>query len=93
MTEVKTDCWNGDDRVINDAKEIFIPPGLYRVSEITAGTCTIVRLPAADGCLFFRFHQTAPKTWYLGAVVECWPNAKSRTGRTIQLRESKEAGR
>ena len=66
------------------AGEIFIPPGFYRVEEITTETCTIRRMPASGAELAFRFHQKAPARWVVGATVEARLNPSSPTGRTIK---------
>lgn len=90
MTIVKVDVWGADvpEVCILDAKRIHVPSGLYEILEVTPLHCTIGQLPAVDGCLSFRFWQQAPERWYVGGIVECFPNPESRTGRTIQLRDS-----
>lgn len=73
---------NGAEKVYK-AGEIFIPPGFYRVEEITTENCTIRRMPGTEYDLSFRFHQKAPPRWVVGCIVEARLNLRSPTGRTI----------
>lgn len=84
---MKVDATGHGAEKVYDAGGIYIPSGLYRVEEITQVTCTIRRLPAGDGCLAFRLHQSAPSNWEVGCTVEVRFTPTSPTGRIIQRPE------